>query len=450
MIPNKNIFCNAPWFELQIYWNGALGFCCQEHHKIYPEIEKTTYNIKKLSIREWMDSKPMREIRQKMFGNEKLSICHRCYHSQTYTGTSRRHRSNSKSVIFTKKNFNESYKQSPHSAFFNKSREQDGILKTYPIDLHIDLGNYCNLACKMCGPYASSKIATQYKKWGIDEDIKNNNKVDKKILLDWTRDNDVWDRTLNEIASFENLSNVHFMGGETLLTKRFHDFIDFMIANNKTNFGISFVTNGTTIDPVLLEKLKKFTKRVNIEISIESITEHNDYIRQGTDTKKVLAHIDRYIEICQNNRWDITIRPAVSSLSVGYYHTLLKYCLEKKLLIKSLFVNFPEYLNIDHLPTDIKKEYSVHYEKIISEFNLNDVVYDDDYNESDSTQYKKVVKENIDSILKILKKPQSDISNDKLKELVSWCKKWDNLYEYNAIKLYPELKNIFEEYGYTQ
>ena len=34
---DKNIFCNSPWYELHIYWDGSLGFCCQEAHKLYDD-----------------------------------------------------------------------------------------------------------------------------------------------------------------------------------------------------------------------------------------------------------------------------------------------------------------------------------------------------------------------------------------------------------------------------
>ena len=447
MIPNKNIFCNAPWFELQIYWDGSLGFCCAEHHKIYSETEKDIYNIKNMSITEWMNAEPMRRIRQAMFGDKELSICHRCQQEQRTGGTSRRHKSNAKSVLFTKTGFNESFEQSPHKDVFLNSYNNNGMLKTYPIDLHIDLGNYCNLACKMCGPYASSKIASQYKKWGIETD-KKSNKLDKKILLDWTSDETVWRKTLNELLGFKNLENVHFMGGETILSKRFINFLDFMIENNKTDFGISFVTNGTIINYDVIERLKQFSKRVNIELSIETTTEHNSYIRQGTDTDQVLKHIEIYRNICNTQNWDFTIRPAVGLLSVGYYHTLLNYCLEHQLLCKALTVNDPEYLRIEHLPKHIKQQYLKKYIELTEKFSLEKETTNNDYNESDRHEYRKVIKKDINSIMLLLNTEQTSDSNEKLKEMVSWCQRWDKVYHYDAKKLYPEFESIFKEHGY--
>ena len=450
MIPNKNIFCNTPWFELHIYWDGTFGACCQENHTIYSTDEKHIYNIKNMSITEWMNSMPMRKTRMQMFGDKDLSMCYRCQLEQKTGGTSRRHKSNAKSVIFTKQNFNESFEQSPHKESFKKSFENNGHLETYPIDLHIDLGNHCNLACKMCNPLASSKIASQYQKWGFEltrpkDGMKNDT---NKILIDWTKNDAVWDNACKEIASFKNLNNVHFMGGETVLANRFIDFCDFMIQRDKTDFGLSFVTNGTIINYDLLDRLKKFKGRIGIEISIETCTDHNDYIRQGTDTVEVLKNIDIIKNICQENHWDITIRPAVSILSVGNYHTLLQYCLDNKLLIKSLCVDFPTHMNIRNLPKEIADRYIKVYEKFIKDNNLQNTQHHIDYNESDKHEYRKIVKKDVDVVLNILKSQRSNEAEDNIKELVYWCKRWDIVYKFDAKSLYPEFKEIFERYDY--
>jgi len=162
-MPNSNVFCNTPWYEAHIYWDGSFGTCCQESSKLYAESE-TQYNIKTMSLAEWFNSAPAKAFRMDMFSNEGTDKCSRCYNEQSASGTSRRHRSNQKSVIFTKQAFGESYLQSPGYKHFMFSKGMVGLTDIMPIDLHIDLGNYCNLACKMCWSGASSKIATQYVK----------------------------------------------------------------------------------------------------------------------------------------------------------------------------------------------------------------------------------------------------------------------------------------------
>ena len=103
----------------------------------------------------------------------------------------------------------------------------------------------------MCNPQASSAIASQHIKWGI--------KSSKQYLgTDWTQNDQVWNSFLQQLLETPNLNNIHFMGGETLLTKRFEDLVDHMIAHNRLDVCFSFVTNGTAFRPELMSKLKQF------------------------------------------------------------------------------------------------------------------------------------------------------------------------------------------------
>jgi len=381
-----------------------------------------------MSIQEWMTSEPMQQVRTSIRGDTPLSICSRCYKDEQFGSTSRRHKSNQKSVIFTRSNFKESYEQSPAYDKF------EGLVPTgMPVDLHIDLGNYCNLACKMCNPQASSTIAVQEVKWGIESSR-------QYVGTDWTRDSAVWDRTLAEIVSIKELSNIHFMGGETLITPRFKDFVRALLAAGRTDIGISFVTNGTSYDQELADLLKPF-KRIGLEVSIESLTAHNHYQRQGTDTDQVLSTIERF----QADGFEITLRPAISALTIGTYWTLIKYALDRRLIIKSLVAFTPVMINPAVIPLHIRESYRQPYLDLLEQYQLTETVAAD-YNESDPNQYRRILRGQIDQALELLAQPESDPEN--LKNLVAHCRRWDQMYGYNALELYPELQDIFVSYGY--
>lgn len=429
---NQQIFCNTPWYEAQIYWDGSLGICCQESRKLSNDPK---YNIRNMSLSEWFNRDPVVEFRKEVLSSTPTDVCSRCYHEESVSATSRRVRSNQKSVIFTKTAFQNSFEQSPGRHHF----AENGITDTAPIDIHVDLGNYCNLACKMCWSGASSRIATQYVRWGHEDHR-------QYLGTDWTKDQSAWNRLLNEILAIPKFKNIHFMGGETLLTNRFEQFVDFMIAHKRFDLCISFVTNGTTFNEVLINKLKKFT-RVGIEVSIESTTEHNSYVRQGTDTQVVLDNIKRYQQYCDNSSVSVTLRPAVSALTIGYYHSLLEYCLDQKFLIKSLLVTMPAYLDINVLPASIKNQYKVKYQLILDKISMIDSNVDisKDYNESDQNNYLYSIKLQAQQMLTILDQPSTE---QLLPELVLMCRQWDNEFGYDAIELYPELAEIFKQHGY--
>lgn len=437
MAPNKDIFCNSPWYELHIYWDGRLGICCQESHKLYSE-DQTQYNVATMSIGDWFNSEPVRQFRLGMLGPTRQSACLQCYTEEQFSGTSRRHKCNQKSVIFTKSNFAESYLQSPGYQHFKHTQENAGAYDGRPVDVHIDLGNFCNLACKMCHPGASSTIASQYAQWGLIDGTKS-------IGVDWTKSTEVWNRVLNELADIEKLNNIHFMGGETLITRRFEDFIDYMIERGRLDLNLSFVTNGTTFNERLINKLKRFN-RVGIEVSIETLTEHNEYVRQGTDNQQLVANIKQYIAHCNDTNITLTVRPAVSLLTIGYYPTLLRYCLENKLVVHSLLATHPQHLDARILPKKIKQLYLKDYQELLADC-TNETIYGD-YNERDPNQYARIIKDQVIMCMNILESTTTDNSNELLKEMVAQCRRWDNVYGYNARALYPELTEIFDQYGY--
>jgi pyruvate-formate lyase-activating enzyme len=429
---NKNIFCNTPWYEIHIYWDGSLGICCQEAHKLHSD--SVRYNVANMSIGEWFNSEPVQNFRQRILGSSRLSECTRCYHDEDYNALSRRYRSNQKSVIFTRTAFDKSFDQSPHRINFDPL----GVTTTHPVDIHIDLGNYCNLACKMCDPRASSTIAAQLVKWG-----------DKSALQylgnDWTKNQAVWARVLAELAAIPNLNNVHFMGGETLITSKFEDFVDYMIEHGRFDLNFSFVTNGTGFNPQLMEKLKRF-RRVGIEVSIETVTEHNAYVRQGTDTAQVLDNVKQYLAHCNGTSITVTVRPTISALTIGRYHTLLRFCLEKNLLNKSLVAMFPAHLTVSVLPYDIRQSYVADYVQLLDDFDLHKLDNSADFNDSNPHKIPLLIKMQIEQCISLLN--NTDDHTDQLAVLVEQCSRWDRAYNYDAKTLYPELANIFVAHGY--
>ena len=437
MTPNKNIFCNTPWYEIQIYWDGRFGICCQEDHKLYDPTD-SQYNIASMSIVDWFNSKPARQLRLKVLGQDPVSACRRCYVDEFHGGNSRRFKSNQKSVIFTRTAFDDSFVQSPGYRQFLYSDWYHGKTLTYPIDIHVDLGNFCNLACKMCNPQASSTIASQHVQWGIESSR-------QYLGSDWTRNQTVWNSFKKQLLEIPNLNNIHFMGGETLLTDRFEDLVDTMLAAGRTDLCFSFVTNGTVYKPALVEKLRNF-RRVGFEVSIESLTAHNAYQRQGTDTQLVLDNIRRYLDMCNGTNITVALRPAPSALTIGTYPTLLEYALEQRLIVKSNLCTYPRFLAAEILPSTVKSLYRNRYDHLLDI--LADAAIGTDYNASDPNNYRSVIREQAEMCRDILSTPEPPDAEEQQQDLVQHCGRWDQVYKLNARKLYPEWISILDLHGY--
>lgn len=431
-MPDNQIFCNTPWYELHIYWDGSLGICCQEDHKLY---SGSQWNIANTTIVDWFNSEPVRKFRLEMLGTSRSSACRRCYIDQDLGGHSRRLNSLQKSVIFAKQAFEASYYQSPGYQHFEHSRLNHGWTNTVPIDLHVDLGNFCNLACKMCEPRASSVIAAQQVKWGIESSR-------KYLGQDWTQNTQVWQSFIDQILAIDKLQNIHFMGGETLLTDRVDNLVDQFIAAGKFDVCFSFVTNGTVFRSKLMDKLKLF-KRVGIEVSIETTDCHNAYQRQGTDTEVVLHNIQQYIGISNNSSITVSLRPAPSALTVGYYWTLLDFALKQKLIVKSNLCFSPAFMHAKVLPKAVRQQYAQQYQRF-----LLPSAGSHDFNASDPHNYQTVIAIQAQQIINLLSLPEPQDLAHLQAQLVEHCKRWDKVYGLDARTLYPELIELWDSNGY--
>lgn len=436
-MPDQQIFCNTPWYELHVYWDGGLGICCQEDHKLYPDHEH--YNIASTSISDWFNSPPVRQFRSAVLGDRPVSACRRCYVEERHGGDSRRLRANTKSVIFTRQAFDASFQQSPGRGHFDISQAQAGLTDTLPIDLHVDLGNFCNLACKMCNARTSSTIASQEVRWGTESSR-------QYVRSDWTRDQSVWQDFLQQILAIPQLRNIHFMGGETLLTPRLEQLVDHFISHERFDVCFSFVTNGTVYRPELMAKLAKFS-RVGIEISIETMTEHNSYQRQGTDNYLVRRNIDLFQTWTDRPHMTVALRPAPSILTIGQYHTLLDYAIGHQLVVKSNLCLEPEFMRAEILPTHIKQLYLERLEQWAATMAWPEDA-GDDFNSSDPNNVLRIARKQLDMIQSVLRQPRPDHSDRSLEQLTRHCERWDREYGLDARELYPEFQTFLDQYGY--
>jgi hypothetical protein len=78
---------------------------------------------------------------------------------------------------------------------------------------------------------------------------------------------------------------------------------------------------------------------------------------------------------------------------------------------------------------------------------LADVDVSTEFNESDQNRYKESIKLQVIQIINLLNK-EVEFDPELFKKMVFECKRWDSVYHLNATELYPELADLFREYGY--
>jgi sulfatase maturation enzyme AslB (radical SAM superfamily) len=439
---NAKTFCNIPWFHLEIKHDGSFGLCCiQERDNNGYAVKLEKHNIREMSIQEWYSSRAMKNYRLKMLSSTPLTECNGCYTDEKHGNESYRLTQNWRSAIFTKDAFAKSFVQSPHYPIFKLTESSDGEYNGLPVDLHIDMGNECNLACKFCHPNVSSKIAAKYKKWNILTDYQSQARVN------WMDDDETWLKFCNELLSFEHLKSVHFMGGEPTLSPRLEQFLDFFISNKKTNFAISFVTNGTRFCPEIIVKMKQFF-RADIDISIESILDNNYYMRQGLKKELFMSNVNQYLA-AQSDNFYVCLKPVISALTVSTFPELIEYFFDNSIFTESNICWDPAYLRVDVLPTKIRNLYLPKYEKL-----LQKLTQDQNFKNTNMLQarfHDKKADNLYNELLtayNMLLGPEHENAKELQKQMVWWLSKWDKEYHLNAKDHYPEWSDFLDQHDY--
>ena len=324
-MPDKDLFCNIPWSEVHINADGTYHSCGAQPNTISGTPAAAKYNVHKMPITEWVDSVHQVNARNNKLKGIPEPLCEMCYSEERNGSSSKRTRENQK--------------HNTNIAFY---RDAKPVVNSF----HISLGNECNLACRMCSPMASSKIAVQEIKAGTYRGAARQN---------WTEDQQAWEQVTRYICGTKDLQFVHLIGGETLLNPRFEELVDLLLAAGKTDIYLGFTTNGTVFNEGLLQKLNAF-RHVDIGVSIECLGELNDLIRQGSDTQTVLDNIDLYLKHRKQGHVYVTVRPVPSALSVHELDALFKWCVSRELDVMTNMLVRPAYQQIAQLPADVKEQ----------------------------------------------------------------------------------------------
>ena len=425
---NRNIFCNVPWTNLHIYWDGSYGVCCSEKKRF---TANPAHNIKHMTVRDWYKCRVMDSVRRDIIGDNPLPNCQGCYKEEAVGYESRRIKENFKSVIFTEQAFDRSYLQSPWVEKFQTSTADE-----HPIDWHIDLGNECNLACKMCNAQASSTIAAKLRLHGQHTgDIKQS----------WADDPAAWTRFLDSIDAAP-LRRLHVMGGEPMLMKRYHQLIDYLIDNKRFEISLSFVTNGTIIDQALIDKLKLFAN-VDIEISIESLESINDYIRQGSKIEQLKKNIE-LVAANQDDKLQLVLRTVPQLLSIKTYADLIRYAYQNCLIIEGIPLMRPEFLAIKVLPKSLRISMIPVFEQLRAEIAEGISIHQLQNGRNKGSYREKLIRE-CSAMIEMLQEPEPLNVLALRKQLSDHLSFWDRQYRFDANDYYPELIPMLRMHGYA-
>jgi len=223
-------------------------------------------------------------------------------------------------------------------------------------------GNTCNLACRTCWPEVSSKWYRDY--WELEAHKQEPDY--KKYLASWGRIKSSYEpentRLWTELESW--LTDVKYYdiyGAEPMLLSNVFDILQQAVDKNLAHEqSLHINTNGTIWNQRYIDTLTKF-KHVALDISIDGIGPHFDYIRYGETWSTVEKNLDRYQELVRKHS-NISMCGCVTvcAYNIMYLGEIEQYFKTRGIGYFFNMVHHPQHINVRVLPNQAKAQVRTH------------------------------------------------------------------------------------------
>jgi MoaA/NifB/PqqE/SkfB family radical SAM enzyme len=293
MLPEK--ICMLPWVSIETSPIGTSRPCCLAVDEI-TRSDGTKYSLRENTLEEIYHSEYMQNLRKEFLAGSKPKTCQRCWDEEAAGRTSKRMNSRIR------------LKEYYDSVDWNNLNPD----QLWFIDLK--LGNICNLKCRICGSWSSSKWAKEE----IDyvSGINRKEHLAYKFLTDgaWPRESEVfWDnlkQLLPDIKYFE------FTGGEPFLIQQQFDLLEYAVNHGYAkNIEIHYNTNGTVFPEQ--HHIWSHFKHVEVAFSIDNTGKRFEYERYGADWLEVQENIRKFT-VMQNSKFSTQLCLTINIQNVYY------------------------------------------------------------------------------------------------------------------------------------
>lgn len=261
-----------PWISIETSPMGTARPCCLAHDEITDE-NGNKYQLTNTNLQTIYKSQYMQDLRQQFRAGEKPATCNRCWDEEAAGRDSKR--------IHSRVRLKELY---PQVDWANDNPDQ-----LWFIDLK--LGNICNLKCRICGSWSSSK-------WANEEMDYLPKGADKKshIAYTWLKQGkwpeqspDFWD---NMRALIPNIKYIEFTGGEPWMIQEHIDLLQFACeTGDAKHIDIHYNTNATQWPEKLFDLWTEFG-RVDVAFSVDNVGARFEYERYGAKWDRANEIID--------------------------------------------------------------------------------------------------------------------------------------------------------------
>lgn len=312
-------FCYSPWSNIDISPQGVITPCCKFRADRY---EDTPCNIKTSSFDDYKQSKVLKIIKEDFESDRWPAGCERC-------------RIEEDNGVLSKRQLD--YERWAH--------HYDKYDRSGWLTASLAFGNTCNLSCITCGPVSSSQWHKEYRALhGID--VFPNHFYKQGFVEEF-------------LKNAPGLLHLDIPGGEPFLSgvKEQIKLLEYLIDSNQSqNITIHYTTNATVFPDERWWKLWEHFQEIDLQLSIDGIGAHNEYIRFPSSWKDVEHNVSIYQEKERSlENFRLSISHTVSAYNILYLPEFFAWCETQNLPRPWLGrVHTPDHMRLSVWPSDIK------------------------------------------------------------------------------------------------
>ena len=291
----SDTFCIMPWKHLHILSDGKVKMSCAAINHVTMGGEEAT--IYKHSLNEIWNSEYMQQARFELANSRWPTACYICKSQESKGLPSYRHQFNNSHQSITKISSNNRYTSS-FEELVRQAKDFNGALKDDFYSLQIDIGNLCNLKCRMCSSSYSSQIERDpvHSRWCPEVEVRATNPTQ----LEGKDRHGLYspDFMVNQLLGHPSqLLELNIIGGEPLLSDSLRDALE-TLANrgffHETSLQIT--TNGTKLTKDWIRIFGQF-KSLCISISLDGVGRTYEYIRAPARWSKLRDNLSKFLEL---------------------------------------------------------------------------------------------------------------------------------------------------------
>jgi MoaA/NifB/PqqE/SkfB family radical SAM enzyme len=271
-------FCVLPWVSLEASPIGTVRPCCLADDELCDN-DGNKMNLATADFADIQDSNQMRALRSKFLLGSQPTTCRKCWNEENAGRTSKR--------------------MHTLNRLKNMGIDDTWTVQAKPLMfLDLKLGNICNLKCRICGSWSSSKFAVE--EISNSQDSKNSFAYQMLKAGNWPRENKQFWNEIDGVLT--DIRYIEFTGGEPFLIQEHFDMLQGIVDRGIAHqVEIHYNTNGTQYPEHAIDIWKHF-RTVEIAFSIDDVADRFEYQRSNAVWTEVLVNINRFKLLREQHR----------------------------------------------------------------------------------------------------------------------------------------------------